>query len=167
MKSLACLALILTLISAPISSFADDGKAEAELIQAMTYSKTLQKRTKEAGDAVRALVREKILALKPDRRMDYTDYRIVNRPVNFLGHELLVVEEEYLTKYIGCCVNAGIGAILRVRGDLARLEAFSKENLCKLRKQEDVVEDLRNIGAKDTGGTLTAISCRERDTVTQ
>ncbi|BAT58931.1 hypothetical protein GJW-30_1_01459 [Variibacter gotjawalensis] len=153
------------LIVLPFAAMAQENKAEAELMQAMAYSKVEQKRIKEPGEAIRALVREKVLALKPDRRMDYTDYRIVKRPATFLGQELVVVEEEYLTKYIGCCVNEGIGAILRVTGDRAPLEAFAKENLCKLREQQHVLEDLRNIGMKNISGEYTAISCRERDTV--
>lgn len=152
--------LFLSLALLPASAAAD---AESALIPAMQYVKARQDRQVEPGVAVRQLVKEGYVALKPERRMDYTDYRIVKKPATFLGHKLVVVEEEYLTKYVGCCVNAGIGAIVQVQGDLSRLAAFAKANACKMREPQHVLEDLRNIGFKPIVGDYAAISCRERD----
>jgi hypothetical protein len=79
------------------------------------------------------------------------------------GQELLVIEEEYMRKYIGCCVSPGVGAILRVTTDIAPLKKFSSSNGCSVQEGQDVVQTLQSLGLKPTRGDVLSISCRERD----
>ena len=77
------------------------------------------------------------------------------------GQDLLVIEEEYQLKFVDCCVNEGLGTILRVTADLVPLKEFAAVNGCTLNK-DDLVARLRKLRLNTTG-ELLAISCRERD----
>ena len=58
---------------------------------------------------------------KPNLRADYTDYYLLNKPARFMGHELVMIEEEYMSRYIGCCVSPGAGLSVKVSGSLKPL----------------------------------------------
>ena len=135
---------------------------EKELLAAMSYSAARGDRLKQPGGAIRAYIKAGYVPRKPDKRMDYTDYRVLTKPASLLGHRLVVVEEEYLTKYIGCCVNEGVGAIVQVEGDDSALRSFAKQNKCSL-DEKYVAETMQNLGLGKPEGRFVSVSCRFRD----
>ena len=151
-----------SLASAQTPNAADPAALEAGLVRAMRPSADRTERLVEPGDAIRAYIAAGIVPVKPDLREEYTDYRVVRQPAKLFGQELMVIEEEYQLKFIGCCVNAGVGAILRVTGDQAPLNEFAAANGCSLSK-DDVIERLRKLKVKSLTGEFVSLSCRERD----
>ncbi|CEJ11113.1 hypothetical protein BN1110_01399 [bacterium YEK0313] len=118
----------------------------------------------EAGPAIRQFIAAGYVDRRPTRRMDYTDYRVLKRPFQFLGQRLLVIEEEYMTQYIGCCVSEGSGAILRLSGDRSELTAFAAANKCRVSvDQPDIRARLAELGLGREPGEFARLSCRERD----
>lgn len=148
---------------------AADGEAlAAGLVGAMRLNAERTERLSEPGDAIRAYIKAGYVRVKPELREDYTDYRVVRLPTKLFGQELLVIEEEYLTKFIGCCVNEGVGVIARVAADLAPLKAFASANGCSVRNDRaDIVAMLQKLKVKPVDGELVAMSCRTRDIVSR
>jgi hypothetical protein len=138
-------------------------RLEAGLIDAMRLNTQTRERIGDSGAAIRAYIRAGYVRARPEKRFDYTDYRIVRRPARLLGQELVLIEEEYLTKFIGCCVNAGVGAVVRVTGEDSRLKEFASANGCSVEKGSAVAETLKRVGLKPGPGEYVALSCRERD----
>ena len=110
-------------------------------------------------------MKQGIVNKKPNASIDYTDYYLINKPTSFMGHELLVIEEEYMTQYIGCCVNPGVGVSLKIVCGTKNLEDFAQKNGCSLTKQFDLKKELSNLEmeAKFDEGEFASLSCRERD----
>lgn len=118
----------------------------------------------EAGPAIRQFIAAGYVDRRPTRRMDYTDYRVLKWPFQFLGQNLLVIEEEYMTQYVGCCVDEGSGAIVRLNGDRSELTAFAAANKCRLTtEQSDIRSRLAELGLGREQGEFARLSCRERD----
>ena len=141
-----------------------DAELARSLAAAMGVNSATGARVSDEGRAIRAFIGAGYVARRPDRRMDYTDYRLMRRPFAFLGQALVAVEEEYLDRYVGCCVNPGVGAILKVSGDRSELEAFATANRCRLLLDpRDVADTLRQLGIRPAAGTFVRLSCRERD----
>ncbi|WP_020177805.1 hypothetical protein [Methylopila sp. M107] len=148
--------------SVPSMAHAQDGDAlEARLLGAMRYSVGAGERVKQPGAAIRAYIDAGYVDRKPTERMDYTDYRVLAKPARLLGQKLLVIEEEYMTTYSGCCVNAGVGAIVLVDGDDSALRSFARENRCSI-DESDVRDTLKRLKIT-VDARAASISCRERD----
>jgi hypothetical protein len=78
----------------------------------------------------------------------------------------VVLEEEYLTTFIGCCVNTGLGVVVEKNGSLAELDAFVLANECSKREPSDATYSLKLARIKPKrSATYVSISCRERDLV--
>jgi hypothetical protein len=138
-------------------------RLQAGLVNALRLNTQTRERIGDSGAAIRAYIQAGYLRAKPDKRLDYTDYRILRRPARLLGHELVLIEEEYLTRFIGCCVNAGVGAILRGSADTSAIDAFAAANGCAVTKGRDVIGTLESVGVKPSQGEYLQLSCRERD----
>jgi hypothetical protein len=152
------------LASSPASQAGDAEALAAGLVRTMRLNAERTERLAEPGEAIRAYIKAGYVRLKPELREEYTDYRVMRLPAKLFGQELLVVEEEYLTKFIGCCVNEGVGVILRVTADLAPLKEFAAANGCSLRNDRtDIVATLQKLKVKPVEGELVAMSCRTRD----
>lgn len=138
---------------------------EEGLINALRIKKSTGKRLGDSGKAIQAYMKQGIVNKKPNASVDYTDYYLINKPTSFMGHELLVIEEEYMTQYIGCCVNPGVGVSLKIVGGTKNLEDFAQKNGCSLTKQFDLKKELSNLEmeAKFDEGEFASLSCRERD----
>lgn len=100
-----------------LASAADERALENGLANALRLKPGTTERAGDSGKAIQAYMREGAVSKKPNQRADYTDYYLVNKPVSFMGHELVVIEEEYMTNYAGCCVNSGAGITVKVHGD--------------------------------------------------
>jgi hypothetical protein len=138
-------------------------RLQAGLVDAMRLNAQTGERIGDSGAAIRAYIQAGYLRAKPEKRLEYTDYRILRRPARLLGHELVLIEEEYLTRFIGCCVNAGVGAVLRASADTSAIEAFAAANGCSTAKGRDVIATLESVGVKPAQGEYLQLSCRERD----
>ena len=82
-----------------------------------------------------------------------------------MGHDLMVIEEEYITRYTGCCVNPGIGVTVRAIGDTENLAKFSKENSCSLSGDINLKAQFDDVAIKFkvSRGRYASLSCRDND----
>jgi hypothetical protein len=102
---------------------------------------------------------------RPERRFDYTDYYLLKKPASFMGHELVLIEEEYIAQYIGCCVSPGAGVTVKAHGNTRKLQAFARAQRCTLSDPVDVQHALSEVAIKARlqKGHYASLSCRERD----
>lgn len=143
-----------------------DAALEMALIKGMQINpSTMQRVETDSGKAIRAYMKDGYINKKPNTRADYTDYYLLNQPATFMGHKLLVIEEEYMAAYIGCCVSPGLGVSVQLMGSSANLEKFAKENGCGFDLSKDLKADLRNKGLSTQflAGQYATLSCRERN----
>jgi hypothetical protein len=122
-------------------------------------------RVTSSGVAIEKLAKLGFLPIKPDQRADYVDYRRVRKPFTFLGQSVIVIEEEYLDKFIGCCVNPGIGFVVETNGEMNEFNFFVEINKCqKEGPYTRAAYSLEMAGVKPkAGATYLGISCRQDD----
>ncbi|WP_219133566.1 hypothetical protein [Janthinobacterium sp. UMAB-60] len=155
----------LLLAASCASAHAADPGLETDLIHALHLKQGTTARVGTSGKAIRAYMREGYLGQHPDQRSDYTDYYLLKKPASFMGHELVLIEEEYITQYIGCCVSPGAGVIVKVLGSTKTLQAFARAQRCTLRDPVDIRHELNEVAIKTRmpKGHYASLSCRERD----
>lgn len=143
----------------------EEQRLETGLINAMKLINGQSERAGDSGKAIQAYIKKGYLNKKPNRRVDYTDYWLLKKPVTFMGHTLIMIEEEYLLKYIGCCVNEGVGVTLKISGNANNLEHFASENGCSFSEEINIQDELKSLGIKSNfpKGNYVSLSCRERD----
>lgn len=156
--------LLLAASGASAHAAADPG-LESGLIQALHLKKGTTERVGTSGKAIAAYMREGYIGKHPEQRVDYTDYYLLKKPASFLGHTLVLIEEEYITHYIGCCVSPGAGVTVKVRGSTQTLQAFARAQRCTLTDPVDVQHELSEVAIQTRlpKGHYAALSCRERD----
>lgn len=145
---------------------ADDSQLAQSLADAMRLDKTKQHRVADSGAAIQGYIAAGYLTRKPNVRADYTDYRWLRRSAPFMGHELVMIGEQYMSKWIGCCVDPGLDVAVKINGSTAGLERFARENKCSI----DTNADLRE-SAKDSKiaiaslpkGRYAMLGCHESD----
>ncbi|QKY10139.1 hypothetical protein [Janthinobacterium lividum] len=144
---------------------AADPGLETGLLHALHLKKGTTERVGTSGKAIAAYMREGYIGKHPDQRADYTDYYLLKKPASFMGHELVLIEEEYITQYIGCCVSPGAGVTVKVRGNTQKLQAFASAQRCTLTDPVDVQHALNDVAIKTRlpKGHYASLSCRERD----
>ncbi len=121
-------------------------------------------RSMDPAKAVRAYVSAGVVEKKPNTRIDYTDYYVVDRPARFLGHDLQMIEQEYRAAYVGCCVSPGMGITVRLDGSADDLRAFAARNKCRVKDDTaDFDEVMKSLKRKPKPGRYATVSCRERD----
>ncbi|SDL76527.1 hypothetical protein SAMN05216517_10220 [Janthinobacterium sp. OK676] len=153
------------LLAACCASAVADPALETELAHALHLKKGTTDRVGTSGKAIAAYVREGYMGKRPDQRFDYTDYYLLKKPARFMGHELVLIEEEYITQYIGCCVSPGAGVTVKVRGSTQNLQAFASAQRCTLTDPVDVQHALSEVAIRTRlpKGHYASLSCRERD----
>ncbi|MDO8037619.1 hypothetical protein [Janthinobacterium sp. SUN137] len=154
-----------TSAAAAASAAAADGGLENGLIHALHLKKGTTQRVGTSGKAIAAYMREGFIGKRPNQRFDYTDYYLLKKPASFMGHELVLIEEEYITQYIGCCVSPGAGVTVKVNGSTQKLQAFASAQRCTLTDPVDIRKNLREVAIQATlpKGHYASLSCRERD----
>jgi hypothetical protein len=159
------IAWILLATCSAISLAATGQELESGLVNALELKKGTTERAGNSGKALQAYMREGLINKKPNRRADYTDYYLLNKLTTFMGHELLVIEEEYMTRHIGCCVSPGAGVTVKVSGSTKNLENFASKNKCAFTDNVDLQSELSSVGLKTSRakGHYASLSCRERD----
>lgn len=149
-------------IPAP-KNLANEPEIESELINTLRLKG--KQRVGGYRKAIETYSRKGLINKNPNQSIDYTDYYLVNKPLSFMGHQLLVIEEEYMQKYIGCCVSPGVGISIRVVGSTKNIEEFAHTNKCTFNNNVNLQEDLRQVEIKTNlpQGDFASLSCRERD----
>lgn len=118
------------------------------------------------GQAIRAYMNKGYIDKKPTvYRADYVDYYVLKKPTYVLGHELKVIEEEYMSEYVGCCVNEGVGVVLKLTGSMQKLENFAQKNKCLVEPVDYAYyyESLGIVNAIPEKGVFVEMSCRVND----
>lgn len=140
-------------------------KIESQFIDGINFKPGTKERGKTSSDIIKIFKDANVISQDPNKRLDYTDYYIANIPVNFIGHNILLIEEEYMTENIGCCVNPGFGFSVKTNGDIKNLEEFSNKNGCTLENNSALSEKLTNleINYDLPQGEFAYLSCREND----
>lgn len=138
---------------------------ENGLIHALQLKKGTTERAGTSGKAIAAYMREGYIGKRPEQRSDYTDYYLLKKKASFMGHELVLIEEEYITQYIGCCVSPGAGVTVKVRGNTRKLQAFASAQRCTLSDPVDIGHALSEVAIKARlpRDHYASLSCRERD----
>lgn len=167
MKIYGMMSVLITLLL-PSAVIAQSTTLEQGLLTSMTVvtgSEGETYRSDSSGQAIQAYMRQNYINKKPNFRFDYTDYYLLNKPAQLLGHELKVIEEEYMSEYMGCCVSPGVGAVIRQKGSLDRLKDFTKRNQCSIEPVNfnDYLKKLNIRRANAPSGNYYSISCRERE----
>ena len=159
--------IALTLLAAcsAMAFAADTHSLESGLLHAMQLKKGTTERTGTSGQAIRAYQHAGMVSKTPRQRADYTDYYLLDKPVPFMGHELVLIEEEYRSKYIGCCASPGVGITLKVHGSIKNLQQFARASHCTLTDHVDFAQALREVAIKNKvpKAHYASLSCRERD----
>ena len=165
MKLLSTFLLMLLAECATSASATDAPTLEAGLIKAMTLKPGTTDRLGDSGVALQAYIKAGYMDPKPNQRADYTDYRLLKKPTMLMGHTLVLIEEEYMTRHIGCCVSPGVGVTVRMSGSTDKLEKFAEKNGCSFDGAADPNEQLKTYGIKANlpKGKYVALSCRERE----
>lgn len=98
-------------------------------------------------------------------RSDYNDIYQFKKPLTFLNQSVMLVSEEYMSQYIGCCVSEGWGAVFKVSNDYGDLKKFADDNYCSLEEiKNPSQEDYYGFPYRKLGkGKFVELSCRARD----
>lgn len=63
------------------------------------------------------------LAKKPNiSRADYNDIYKLKKPYEFMGQNVVLISDEYMSEYVGCCVSEGWGAVFKQNTNLKLIE---------------------------------------------
>ncbi|HEO1766861.1 TPA: hypothetical protein VAM28_002524 [Acinetobacter baumannii] len=104
------------------------------------------------------------LAKKPNiSRADYNDIYKLKKPYEFMGQNVVLISDEYMSEYVGCCVSEGWGAVFKQTTNLKLIEKFAKKNQCNIAPIET---NSTYYGFKISSlskGNYYELSCRERD----
>ena len=163
LKTIACAVIACS----SLTLWANQEKAlEEGLVNALRLKNGTSQRMADSGAAIQGYMRADLVGKKPNQRADYTDYYLVKNSSEFMGHDLLLIEEEYMTKYIGCCVSPGAGVTVKVNGSTSNLVAFARQNKCSFTDNVNIRDLLAGLGIKSKipAGRYATLSCRERDT---
>ncbi|MDV4265902.1 hypothetical protein ACG9XY_04180 [Acinetobacter seifertii] len=104
------------------------------------------------------------LAKKPNiSRADYNDIYKLKKPYEFMGQNVVLISDEYMSEYVGCCVSEGWGAVFKQTSNLKLIEKFAKTNQCSVAPIESTSDyygfKIRSLPK----GNYYELSCRERD----
>ena len=163
---LACAVMSLLLSTLSAHSLAADTRLENQLILALKIKPDGQDRLAESRPVIRAYQQATIISKKPQQRADYIDFYLLQKPASFMGHTLILLEEEYMDKYVGCCVSPGMGLMLKTNVDTRAVQEFAEKNACTFTPHADVFDRLKTFGIAHKLATAdyAMLSCRERDT---
>lgn len=145
----------------------NDARLESALTDAMRLDidKPMD-RVGDGGAAIQGYVAAGYLAKRPNTRLDYTDYWWLKKSAPFMTHELVMIEQEYMSAWVGCCVSPGVGITVRVHGSTANLEQFARANKCSVETNVNLT-DLAKYShialSSIRKGRYATMSCRERD----
>lgn len=154
----------------PVASAATDSTSlEQGMITALQFNEAKQDRG-NLGEAIQAYMQAGVVNKKPNLRYDYDDYYLINKPTAFLGQDLFMIQEEYMIKYGGCCVDPGASLFLRLTKAntdqaMKTLQEFAKKTACTV-KEVNITELLDYLGLNRSAlpGKYVELSCHFSDT---
>jgi hypothetical protein len=163
------LSCLLACLTAPLALAETISKQEQLFRKAMVPDSSEEgqrngNRAIDPGKVIRAYIKSGHVRQKPDLAADYVDHRKFKKAATLFGHKLITIEEEYFVKFIGCCVNPGIGAIIEVNGSTAELDAYLAANKCRTdfpRGPEDTLKELKF--KTRPGAIYHHVRCRQND----
>lgn len=129
------------------------------LLKSLTLKPGTNERMLDSGKMIVAFANHGYVNLKPDARIDYSDYRFFKKPAYIFGHEIIVIDEEYFKEWVGCCVDPGISITLKVNGNVRFLQEFALNNKCRLDFDGDGYYGPALPSAPK--GTYVTLSCKE------
>lgn len=158
---------ILAVLCAVVASYASEAPANQDLVEKLLHALRPVpdfKRQENVGAVIREFKAHGLVPFRP-QRVEYTDFYPLLKRATVFGHDLVLIEEEYLTKFIGCCVNEGGGLVLRINGALDKLENWAEANQCRIEQFRDEKEFLEysRVRFAVPPGAYARISCRVRD----
>jgi len=115
--------------------------------------------------SLKTLLNQGTIAKKPDiSRYDYNDVYKLKKPLQFMGQSVVLISDEYMSKYVGCCVSEGWGAVFAKTSDIKPLNDFAKKNKCSLSAMDKDASDYYWFNLKKLPkAEYYELSCRERD----
>jgi hypothetical protein len=131
----------LTAVTAAIA----DTHSKEILERALSVTLGAKQRQIDRGEAIRVLADHGLVSLIPDFRADYTDYRLVSGQLQFFDYPVVIVIEEYITEWMGCCPDPGIGVIIRGPVAETRLQSFAQTNSCQIGSYTWIVQDFAEL----------------------
>jgi hypothetical protein len=142
-----------------------DKNLEDGLVNALRLQAGSTQRMGDSGKAIQGYARAGLVGKRPNRRADYTDYYLLKKTAGFLGHDLVMIEEEYQIRYAGCCVSPGVGVSVKVNGATDNLVAFASQNRCTFTDKVNLQALLQDVDVKVQlpAARYASLSCRERD----
>lgn len=141
---------------------ADDNLQDA-LIAALRQKPGTSERIGSSRDAIMGYANAGYVNKQPDYRADYSDYRTLKKPAKFMGHTLVSIEEEYMQKYVGCCVSPGMSVTVRISPTGDDLDTFASKNGCSVSRDTDDYYSTDMGLPKAPKGTYASLNCKERD----
>ncbi|MBC3920163.1 hypothetical protein H8L32_22055 [Undibacterium sp. CY18W] len=146
-------------------SQAAESDLENRLIQALSIKNNGTDRQAQSRPVITAYKQAGILARQTDARADYVDFYLLRKPASFMGHKLVLLEEEYMDTYVGCCVSPGMGLVVQVSDSTKNMQNFAEKNACTFKPHADVFDTLKTYGIKNKLPKVdyASLSCRERD----
>ena len=142
-------------------STSDESVLQSMLLDSLRLKPGTTERILDSGKAIVALANSGFVNLKPDARIDYSDYRFFKRPVYIFGQEIVVIDEEYFKEWVGCCVSPGVAITVKINADTSDLQNFARKNKCGIGRDGDMYYGPKLPNAPI--GTYVTLSCKERD----
>jgi hypothetical protein len=116
-----------------------------------------------SGVPIRALIQAGYLRKKPEARLDYSDFRLMRKPFDFLGASLVVIEEQYMTNYIGCCVDPGIGMVFENSSGSNAMARLATANSCEYSADPTTLQSIMEaVGLAGQKGEFVYLFCGSR-----
>ncbi len=142
----------------------NEADLEAVLLNGLRPGSGNEGRLLDSGKVIMAYANAGLVSMKPDQRIDYSDYRLLSRPAYLFGNRIVVIDEEYFSGWIGCCVSRGLAVTVKLDGNLAELTSFAENNKCRLsRDSEESYAGPQITLPTAPIGTYATLSCKERD----
>ncbi|QTR54444.1 hypothetical protein [Thiothrix unzii] len=143
----------------------DNISIENQLADSISFKSNTKEREKTSSDIIKIFKDSNVISQSPNGRVDYTDYYIIGSPAKLMGHDILLIEEEYMDENIGCCVNPGFGFSVKINGNISNLVSFAENNGCSFEEALTLSEKLKSLDINYNlpQGDFVYLSCREND----
>ncbi len=146
------------------SSSKDSASLQDSLINALRRKAGSTERMGDSRIAILGYVNAGYVSKQPDQRVDYSDYRVLKKPADFMGHTLVAIEEEYFDEWIGCCVSPGMAVTVRLNSGGQDLADFASKSGCRLSLDSEEFSSVPDhLVPKLPKGSYATVTCKERD----